>query len=74
MNYQMEVFHQQLIDLLNNSGLPIGSAYYIMKDCLHELEVGYQQAILSEKDAPEDKVTENIPINEDLSKLENESG
>lgn len=68
MNYQMEVFHQQMIDLINHSGLPIGTAYFIVKDCLNELEMGYRKAIFNEKDAAPETVTEEYPV----AKVENE--
>ena len=62
MNYQMEVFHQQMIDLINHSGLPIGTAYFIVKDCLNELEMGYRKAIFTEKDSKPETVTEEYPV------------
>lgn len=62
MNYQMEVFHEQLIQLINKSGLPIGTAYFIVKDCLNELEMGYRKAIFNEKTSPTEDTTEEIPL------------
>lgn len=62
MNYQMEVFHEQLIQLINKSGLPIGTAYFIVKDCLNELEMGYRKAIFNEKNSPTEDTTEEIPL------------
>ena len=66
MNYQMEVFHEQLIQLINKSGLPIGTAYYIVKDCLNELEMGYRKAIFNEKNSPPEETTEEIPLSQEL--------
>lgn len=65
MNYQMEVFHQALIDLLNKSGLPIGAAYFIIKDVLHELEVGYFKSVKKEQESKPEETTEEISLMED---------
>ncbi len=62
MNYQMEVFHEQLIQIVNKSGLPIGTAYYIVKDVLNELEVGYRKAIFNEKNSSTETATEEVPL------------
>ena len=67
MNYQMEVFHEQLVEIVNRSGLPIGTAYYIVKDVLNELEVGYRKAIFNEKNSSTETVTEEVPLNEELN-------
>jgi hypothetical protein len=65
MNYQMEIFHEQLIQLINKSGLPIGTAYYIVKDALNELEVGYRKAIYNESNSSSETTTEEIPLSEE---------
>lgn len=62
MNFEMEIFHEQLIEIINKSGLPIGAAYYIVKDVLNELEIGYRKAIMNEKDTPTETVTEEVPL------------
>lgn len=66
MNYQMEVFHEQLIQLINNSGLTVGAAYFIVKDCLHELEVGYHKAIFNERNSSTETTTEEIPLTNEV--------
>ena len=71
MNYQMEVFHQTMIDTINKSGLPIGTAYFIVKDCLNELEVGYRKAIFEERNSSPETVTEEIDT---IKKVSNETG
>ena len=36
-----EKFRQDLIDIINDCGLPVGGAYYVVKDVLRELEKVY---------------------------------
>ena len=57
-NASLEIFRQQLVELLNNSQLPVGVAYYIMKDVLIEVEKLYQQAINEDLKTPEETVGE----------------
>lgn len=71
MNYQIEIFHQEIINILNKSGLPIGVAYYIMKDVLKELEDAYIQAINKEKNQTSEEVIEEIPV-ENFEEIKNE--
>jgi hypothetical protein len=43
-----EQYKQNLIDLTNNSGLPIGFAYYVAKDFLNTLEDAYRESLKDE--------------------------
>lgn len=75
-NYMIEDFHQKLIGLINNSGLTVGTAYFILKDVLNSLEKLYIQSIQEDKeninsivetheigkDAPEGSFEEEAPI------------
>ena len=45
MNF--EGFRQDLIAIVNNCGLPLGGAYYVLKDVLRELEAVYAQELSS---------------------------
>lgn len=65
MNLEAENFHNEIIKLINNSGLPIGLAYYILKDCLNELLIIYNKAIIKERESPSETITEEIPISEE---------
>lgn len=38
-----------MTELLNNCNLPVGLAYYIMKDVFHDLQKVYQESIEDEK-------------------------
>lgn len=45
MNGLMKQFEQNLYDLINNSQLQIGEAYYILKCALLDLEKLYNQSV-----------------------------
>lgn len=62
MNLEMENFHSELIKLINGSGLPIGVAYYILKDCLNDLYIIYNKAIIEEQKSSKEEIIEEIPI------------
>lgn len=80
-NANLEIFRQRLVELLNNSQLPVGVAYYIMKDVLIEVEKLYQQAINEDLKTPEETVekfhidpnnSQNNPdITQNIEKKEN---
>ena len=37
-NFQIHSFYKNLCDLINNSGLPVATAFFIIKDVLNDLE------------------------------------
>lgn len=48
MNYQIYNTYNQIRNDLEQSHLPIGTAYYILKDLLNDLEQGFRQAVAEE--------------------------
>lgn len=48
MNIQIEQTKQNLVNNINNSGLPVGVALLIVKDILRELEFNYNQIIMQQ--------------------------
>lgn len=48
---KIEEYKNQIIDLTNNSGLPIGAIYYIMKDLYKDLETLYNKQVQQEYQA-----------------------
>lgn len=40
-----EMFKRNLIDLINQNGLPIGITYYVIKDIYQETEAYYNQYV-----------------------------
>ena len=73
-NYNIEKFRQNLINVLNNSNLLIGSAYYVLKDILNQLEKEYYQAVKTEqKEGIQPKqVVQEILIPQDQNNIENQ--
>ena len=49
MNLKIEKVKQNIINTINNSGLPIGVIHYLLKDISNEVVVEYNRAIAQEK-------------------------
>lgn len=49
INSKIEFTKEQLINVINNSGLPIGVIHYLLKDISNEVVVEYNCAIAQEK-------------------------
>lgn len=47
-NTQLNDYKQNLIDITNDSQLPIGIVYYIFKDVFHEIEILYDKTLKQE--------------------------
>lgn len=45
MNLEIEQLRRAIIGLVNNSGLPIGVAYYVLKDSLADLKTAYDNTV-----------------------------
>lgn len=72
INYQTELFYQNLVNLINNCNLPIGTAKFVLKDCLNLLENGYQQAVLEEQNN-QNKQEEVVIAENNFEKLDKEN-
>lgn len=62
-----EMFKRNLIDLINQNGLPIGVTYYVIKDIYQETEAYYNQYVNRQlmqmqqaAAVPEEEVTEVV--------------
>lgn len=49
INSKIEFTKEQIINVINNSGLPIGVIHYLLKDISNEVIVEYNRAIAQEK-------------------------
>lgn len=49
INSRIEFTKEQLINVINNSGLPIGIIHYLLKDISNEVVVEYNRTIAQEK-------------------------
>lgn len=56
----MEAFHQNLLQLVNNCHLTIGEAYYVIKDVCNELHILYIKEIQNEQKAPQETVEQDF--------------
>lgn len=78
MNYEIEQFHKQLVQLINNCGIPVGAAVYVMKDCYNELLRAYNDVLqeeVQEIEAGTHTQEEEIELtSEELNALSNEEG
>ena len=59
MGLQTEKFKNDLIALVNNCGLDIATAYYVLKDVLNITEREYNKALIKEQQAATTKANEN---------------
>ena len=69
-NLDIYKFKEDLVSLINNSNLLAGTAYYVMKDVLKDLEDTFKQSINqdyiklqnanNQQEIPVEKVDENI--------------
>lgn len=49
MNLQIENFRNEILKSINNCGLPVGIAVYVMKDCYRDLLKAYDEVLEEEK-------------------------
>ena len=61
-NLTIKYFHEQLLQLVNSCGLPVGTAYFILKDVLREVEKVYNECLYKEAHE-ENNSTETQTIN-----------
>lgn len=67
-NTYLNNFKTNMVNTINDSGLPVGVVYYIMKDLLVDIQNAYENTLKKEaKQAEENKKTD------DLSKIDGES-
>lgn len=59
INLQIEEFRNNLLNLINNSGLPAGIVYYMYKDIGKDIENAYYSVLNSESLRKESELVEN---------------
>lgn len=60
-NIEIQIFYNNLLDLINKSGLQVGTMYFIIKDVYHEVEKLFQQCINNEMQ--DEQIVEHKNIN-----------
>ena len=77
-NYMIDAFYKKLVKDINECGLPVGVAFFVMKDCLNQIETGYKLAINEENPANTQPEEKEVVINkdqlEDIDATEGEIG
>ena len=61
-NLSIYEYRQKLIELTNNCGLTIGSAYFVVKDLAKELEENYYKAVEAERNQPQQTETQTVDL------------
>ena len=49
-NIYLYNFKNNMVNIINNSGLPVGVVYYIMKDLLNDIQNAYENTLKKEKE------------------------
>ena len=62
-NTYINDFKRNLVNEINQSGLPVGIIYYILKDLLHDIEEAYQNVLVNEKNNIEEDIKSNTNDN-----------
>ena len=68
-NYMIDAFYKKLVKDINECGLPVGVAFFVMKDCLNQIETGYKLAINEEN--PANNQSEEQVVTIDKEHLDN---
>ena len=58
INQEIEQVRNNIVSVINNSNMPIGVVYYVMKDIMSEIELSYQKVLVA-KDEDEDAKDED---------------
>lgn len=73
MNLKIENVRRQLVDIINQSGLPIGVIYYMFKDLFGEISQEHNNAIRYEMRQLEEVKKSETETKEDENKKSEES-
>lgn len=71
-NFYINRFYKKILEIINTSELPVGTAYFILKDILNELEKIYYQAVENDKNAKEELKIQKVEIPQPFEELEKE--
>ena len=47
INQEIEQVRNNIVSVINNSNMPIGVVYYVMKDIMSEIELSYQKVLVA---------------------------
>ena len=55
INQEIEQVRNNIVSVINNSNMPIGVVYYVMKDIMSEIELSYQKVLLAKDEDAKDE-------------------
>ena len=55
INQEIEQVRNNIVSVINNSNMPIGVIYYVMKDIMSEIELSYQKVLVAKDEDAEDE-------------------
>jgi hypothetical protein len=67
-NTYLNDFKTDMVNMINNSGLPVGVVYYIVKDLFSDIQLAYENTLKKEKE----EIIAEQKANKKISKI-NES-
>ena len=55
INQEIEQVRNNIVSVINNSNMPIGVVYYVMKDIMSEIELSYQKVLVAKDEDAKDE-------------------
>lgn len=55
INQEIEQVRNNIVSVINNSNMPIGVVYYVMKDIMSEIELSYQKVLVAKDEDTEEE-------------------
>ena len=55
INQEIEQVRNNIVSVINNSNMPIGVVYYVMKDIMSEIELSYQKVLVVKDEDAKDE-------------------
>lgn len=60
INQEIEQVRNNIVSVINNSNMPIGVVYYVMKDIMSEIELSYQKVLVAKDEDTEEEEDEGM--------------
>lgn len=70
INTAIDIFKNNLTNLIGNSQLPVGIMYYILKDITYEIQEVYNNSVEKERQKINEIVSKNETTTEENSNIE----
>lgn len=68
INTNINVFKNNIANVIQNSQLPVGVVYYIFKDIINELQIAYENTLRQEVNNLQSSLVQNNDSEEDDGK------